>query len=770
MKKINFNRALVAKKKIFLFLLPALMLLAAGCKDKNLPEELPQTLSVNPELITCPDAGGDYTLTLTSPNGAWSAATNESWIRVTPTSGEKGTAEVRIKISPNKESAETKGEVTFTSGNETLKLPITRAAKAAPYLRIVSDLELNTPKEGGTYTLRIESNIKWSASSNTGWAKVNKGVSVNNDNITVTVSPATTPEETTATITIAPYGEGEAAGTQQVTITRGSSDATSLVVAPTEINAPADGGSFTIGVSSNAKWRVYKTWDMDWLTLTGSQEGDGNGFFTISVSSATSMDDISGIITIEEDRSDNYKPVKVEVAVTRKGREAASLSIYPTSISAPMEGGEYPVVIKSNSPWTATTSGNFFSISSTSGDGDANMVVSIPSTSKEHDMSGYILIKSSFGNETAKIMIQQEGRYLKIIPDDEFEMTGNTLNVPADGGEYGFVVKSSSKGLEWTATSSNPYAVRVEYMQMGDIKAGFGLHVYSPTDRYDDATVQITVKEGRVEKTINVVRESKGTSQYVAKPFSVSSTKQVYFSHGNLQYQASSNKWRFAKEQYDFIYKYASFGTVENADNTQTSPSYNGWIDLFGWGTGNNPTLLSQDLADYSHFTDWGSNPIQDKNGVTSGSNVWRTMSKDEWEFLLETRNNAANLKGVGGILRTEPRAKEGFMKGIILLPDNWVCPNGLNFNPADINVYTLSEWRQMEKAGAVFLPYTGERRADDQRIWVAAAIDYWTSSIEGSTGEVYRIYLSVSTGQIYMTSYSNQYEGYAVRLIRDAN
>ena len=113
-------------KRFLTFLLPALMLFAAGCKDKNLPEELPQTLSVNPELITCPDAGGDYTLTLTSPNGAWSAATNESWIRVTPTSGEKGTAEVRIKISPNKESAETKGEVTFTSGNETLQLPITR--------------------------------------------------------------------------------------------------------------------------------------------------------------------------------------------------------------------------------------------------------------------------------------------------------------------------------------------------------------------------------------------------------------------------------------------------------------------------------------------------------------------------------------------------------------------------------------------------------------------------------------------------------------------
>ena len=225
-------------KKLFLFVLPALMLFAAGCKDKNQPENLPQTLSVNPELITCPDAGGDYTIEVNSPNGSWSATTNESWIRVTPTAGKAGVSEVRIKISPNKESAETKGIITFTSGEETVEFPITRAAKAAPYLRIVSDSEFNTPKEGGTYTVQIESNIKWSASSNAGWAKVNKGVSVNNDNITVTVSPATTPEETTARIIVSPYGEGYDAGSDTVIITRGSTEATSLSVDPTEITAP----------------------------------------------------------------------------------------------------------------------------------------------------------------------------------------------------------------------------------------------------------------------------------------------------------------------------------------------------------------------------------------------------------------------------------------------------------------------------------------------------------------------------------------------------
>ncbi|MBQ3677498.1 MAG: hypothetical protein II926_09075, partial [Bacteroidales bacterium] len=57
--------------------------------------------------------------------------------------------------------------------------------------------------------------------------------------------------------------------------------------------------------------------------------------------------------------------------------------------------------------------------------------------------------------------------------------------------------------------------------------------------------------------------------------FTVAKGKQVYFSQANLQYNASSNVWRFAEHQYDII----------GEDNSNISKSYNGWIDLFGWGT-----------------------------------------------------------------------------------------------------------------------------------------------------------------------------------------
>lgn len=57
--------------------------------------------------------------------------------------------------------------------------------------------------------------------------------------------------------------------------------------------------------------------------------------------------------------------------------------------------------------------------------------------------------------------------------------------------------------------------------------------------------------------------------------FSVGESSQVYFSRGNLQYQASTNTWRFAENQWDII-------AEDNALITQT---FDRWIDLFSWGT-----------------------------------------------------------------------------------------------------------------------------------------------------------------------------------------
>ena len=228
--------------------------------------------------------------------------------------------------------------------------------------------------------------------------------------------------------------------------------------------------------------------------------------------------------------------------------------------------------------------------------------------------------------------------------------------------------------------------------------------------------------------------------------FSVSPSKKVKFSQGNLQYQASTGTWRFAEHQYDYV----------GVGNKNISSTYSGWIDLFGWGTGNNPTLTSTNSSDYSTFTDWGINKISNGGNTV---NQWRALTSNEWGYLYSSRANAANLRS---------QATVNNVYGYILLPDSWLLPSGMSFtanaNKWTTNTYSASDWAKMEQSGAVFLPAAGHRNGVDVYD-VGSNGGYWSSTPIGADG-AYRLYFN--SGYINPQSSSRRHGGRSVRLVQD--
>lgn len=178
--------------------------------------------------------------------------------------------------------------------------------------------------------------------------------------------------------------------------------------------------------------------------------------------------------------------------------------------------------------------------------------------------------------------------------------------------------------------------------------------------------------------------------------FSVSSTQQVYISKGNLQYQASTKTWRFAEHQWDFI----------GSSNKNISPDYDGWIDLFGWGTGDNPTMSSRkdeyNEVDYVNYSEWGDNIID------SDSN-WRTLTHDEWDYVLYKRETNSGIRYA--------KATVNGKRGVVVFPDDWRAEiysvNDTNNAHSGYlsNKIDASDWkRKFESNGAVFLPAAGYR------------------------------------------------------------
>ena len=244
-----------------------------------------------------------------------------------------------------------------------------------------------------------------------------------------------------------------------------------------------------------------------------------------------------------------------------------------------------------------------------------------------------------------------------------------------------------------------------------------------------------------------VVPES---GSFVAKPFSVSASKTVTFSPGNLQYHPANNEWRFAPNQTDYI----------GEANENISSTYNGWIDLFGWGTGNNPTNASTDYNDYQTFVDWGVNQIG-----SYAPNTWRTLTYDEWYYLRYERPNYDKLIGV---------AQVNGVNGLILLPDGWTCPSGVTFKSgfadnygdeyyASYQSFSASGWSKLEASGAVFLPAAGDRYGSGVN-YVQGLGYYWSATEHGSNGAYY---LDFYSNGAYV-NYSSRRHGLSVRLVQD--
>ena len=270
---------------------------------------------------------------------------------------------------------------------------------------------------------------------------------------------------------------------------------------------------------------------------------------------------------------------------------------------------------------------------------------------------------------------------------------------------------------------------------------------------------------------------------------------QVCFAQGNLQYLAASGEtthpdgtssagtWRFALNQYD----------CAASKNKNIAADYADWIDLFGWGTSgydntaNDPCAIyflpysfSMDSTDCedTNLTGYGPSIDQAYRGLIHSSAyydwgvyntisnsaegvAWRTLTYGEWYYLLFGRPNADNLRSQATIPN---------LHGYILLPDNWETPEGLTFVPQannwDTNTYTVTQWRTMEAAGAVFLPAAGERRGTQLGYGNSHGF-YWTASAN-NVRQAQVVHFTDTT--IYGNSrYARSY-GNAVRLVRDIN
>ncbi|MBQ6732158.1 MAG: hypothetical protein IJR06_03450 [Paludibacteraceae bacterium] len=424
------------------------------------------------------------------------------------------------------------------------------------------------------------------------------------------------------------------------------------------------------------------------------------------------------------------------------------------------------------------------------------------------DLYGFEALPAGYGNAYSVLNVGYGAYFWTATPYDEEFARNKYFNYTMDNLGSANISKWYVRSVRCVKTkyaeiiflNDDGTELQISEVEYGATPVYTGATPYKPSDSEEYKYVF----SGWDSEIIPATEDKVYTATFVKRPvykngvlngeFSVGENKKVHFSQGNLQYNAAlgthqcadgstqQGTWRFAENQWDYVGD-ATRGTVyENgikSDNSLISSTYNGWIDLFGWGTSgwNSGAIAYQPWSISLYDTDYyaGNNPEGDLNGefadadwgyynaISNGGNAirqWRTISSDEAQYLFQIRTNAENLRG---------QASVNGIRGYILLPDNWIVPGTLSFTPSPndwtTNMYSISEWNAMEASGAVFLPY-GYRRVYGTTVNESGG--HWLSSHSLLNAECCATILTLEESAVLVGNDGGRHNGHLVRLVQN--
>lgn len=294
----------------------------------------------------------------------------------------------------------------------------------------------------------------------------------------------------------------------------------------------------------------------------------------------------------------------------------------------------------------------------------------------------------------------------------------------------------------------------------------------------DQVTIQYS---GRLKvKGVKAVSDAAaGKTDLLSGVFSVSSTKKVNFSKGNLQatYNGTDWTWAFAKNQWDYIGN-AAGNTSVNGNGTVSASNVT--VDLFGWvGASSTWTGAAQYGISNSTATDntdgYGNvarEALKSDWGNTIGTG-WFTLSSDEWQYLFNTRTTGGTVFGTEQARYAQATINTDgtSVKGMILFPDGVsiastevTTAGSVNATSAYATKCTTAQWAALAAKGCVFLPAAGNR--NEASVYSAGSGGYYWSSSPNTSNVYYAYRVIFLSGNLSLMTQTSRYLGYSVRLV----
>ncbi|MBP9994954.1 MAG: hypothetical protein KBT67_08475 [bacterium] len=288
------------------------------------------------------------------------------------------------------------------------------------------------------------------------------------------------------------------------------------------------------------------------------------------------------------------------------------------------------------------------------------------------------------------------------------------------------------------------------------------------TDRVDvaftgDATGSMTFLAGIHENKFYGMKDAIAVTLEAASApkFSVGENTTVEFAPGNLYWDGS--KFHFETSQWATT-PTAVGQTGSNGTWSDSHVSHFRWSPIQNVAVSTGSTTISGSTSDvfFTNATQTTASGGFQVDGEEAGT--WRTLSKDEWVYLINTRNG-----------NRFANAKVNNVQGLLIFPDGYsgttsgdgiaaVNSTSAAFPSTDI---PSSTWALMESAGVVFLPASGYRNPTfGTYVHEVGSLGTYLSSTSGSSLTAFA--LDFYSGNVNPQDGNNsRSSGYSVRLVR---
>ena len=518
---------------------------------------------------------------------------------------------------------------------------------------------LNLAAEGESVEVALTSNGEWTVSSCPEWLAVSP--TSGNGNATLTFTAPINDTEATRSCEVSVTTKDN---TASLTVTQEAVEKDYVTVSPTLIESEAEGGAFTLTVASNCNWRVSNS--AEWISCE-PVSGNGNGTVTVTLLP------IEGDIEFREANIffSGAGSELLPIHVIQHAGVQIYLSLDPSTLIFDYDGGVQNVFVLSNGSWTVGSDADWFTLGTTSGNGNADVEVTVDENESMEARLGFATFLSETG-ESIELIIKQDA-----APDPHhLEVSPEILSFDQNGGSADIAI---SCDVDWTASLEEAWATLSATSGTGD---GTITVTVAPNTVNEIKHAIVTVVSGSLLRRV-VITQAAGE-----EPVAISISPDTLFvsASGGLQHISitANSSWRLVSSDEEWISFLTSTGTGDAeldiiVDLNESPEGRMGTVSIYHNITlmGNvvvvqegRPNILEADVTEINARPEGGTYTVH----ITANQS-WNIETTADWVVCEPSsgNNNGEFIVKVNPLTMIQPRSTElriyGSTGGYLVIP-----------------------------------------------------------------------------------------------------